>query len=54
MAAYRVITHLVIARDTAGRMHHKYEGQMLPQSPDPEQLRQMLDAGVVEEIGEDQ
>jgi hypothetical protein len=52
--AYRVKALLVIAHDTAGKSHHKYEGELLPKNPQTEQLQQMLDDGFVEEIGDDQ
>lgn len=49
---YLVKAPLVQARKADGGFAHVYEGGFLPDDQDPEQLKQLLEAGAVEEADE--
>lgn len=53
---YKVTSPLVIVRHGVAPdmgVSYLYEGALLPENPDPDQLKQLLEAGQVAEIDED-
>ncbi|RFZ11189.1 hypothetical protein DSM43518_02029 [Mycobacterium marinum] len=48
--SYRVIAPLVLAKDSAGRTHHRYEGSVIDWLS-PDQTQHLLGLGMIEAIG---
>lgn len=51
MSRYRVTAPLVLAQDHDKRVHHRYEGQLIPWLPD-EQRDHLLAEGMIELVDE--
>lgn len=52
MSGYKVVAPLVIAEDQAGKLHHVYEGGVIPWLSD-RQAEHFVSEGLVEEVGAD-
>lgn len=48
--SYVVTAPLVIAKDTSGRQHHLYNGAVLFDEVDPDQLEQLIESDMVKEF----